>query len=37
MEFDEALPTARILQEMERNRPPVVKEIRLFDFTGVKV
>jgi phenylalanyl-tRNA synthetase beta chain len=32
MEFDEALPAARILQEMERNRPPVVKEIRLFDF-----
>jgi phenylalanyl-tRNA synthetase beta chain len=32
MEFDETLPAARILEEMERNRPPVVKEIRLFDF-----
>jgi phenylalanyl-tRNA synthetase beta chain len=32
MEFDENLPSARILDEMRRNRPPVVQEIRLFDF-----
>src|SRR5882672_7035273 len=32
MEFDERLPAARILEEIERNRPPVVREIRLFDF-----
>ncbi|HET7201604.1 MAG TPA: phenylalanine--tRNA ligase subunit beta [Burkholderiales bacterium] len=32
MEFDEGLPAARILEEMERNRPPFVQEIRLFDF-----
>src|SRR5882672_3673217 len=32
MEFDETLPAARILEEMERNRPTVVREIRLFDF-----
>jgi phenylalanyl-tRNA synthetase beta chain len=31
MEFDESLPVSRILEEMERNRPPVVQEIRLFD------
>ncbi|HKW36769.1 MAG TPA: phenylalanine--tRNA ligase subunit beta [Burkholderiales bacterium] len=32
MEFDEGLPAARVLEELERNRPPVVQEIRLFDF-----
>ena len=32
MEFDESLPAARILEEMERNRPPLVQEIRWFDF-----
>jgi len=32
MWFDENLPAAKILAEMERNRPPVVQEIRLFDF-----
>jgi phenylalanyl-tRNA synthetase beta chain len=32
MEFDEGLPVAQILEEMERNRPAVVQEIRLFDF-----
>jgi phenylalanyl-tRNA synthetase beta chain len=32
MEFDESLPVARILQEIEQNRPPVVQEIRLFDY-----
>jgi len=32
MEFDDSLPAARILEEIERNRPPVVQEIRLFDF-----
>jgi phenylalanyl-tRNA synthetase beta chain len=32
MEFEESLPAARILEEMERNRPSVVQEIRLFDF-----
>jgi len=32
MEFDEGLPVAIILEEMERNRPAVVQEIRLFDF-----
>ncbi|HXZ54360.1 MAG TPA: phenylalanine--tRNA ligase subunit beta [Burkholderiales bacterium] len=32
MEFDESLPAARILEEIDRNRPPVVQEIRLFDF-----
>jgi phenylalanyl-tRNA synthetase beta chain len=32
MEFDESLPAAQILEEIERNRPPVVQEIRLFDF-----
>jgi phenylalanyl-tRNA synthetase beta chain len=32
MWFDENLPAAQILAEMERNRPPVVQEIRLFDF-----
>jgi len=31
MEFDERLPAAEILEEMERNRPSVVQEIRLFD------
>ncbi len=32
MEFDEGLPAAQILEEMERNRPAVVQEIRLFDY-----
>jgi len=32
MEFDESLPAARILEEIERNRPSTVQEIRLFDF-----
>jgi phenylalanyl-tRNA synthetase beta chain len=32
MEFDEGLPAAQILEEMERHRPAVVQEIRLFDF-----
>jgi phenylalanyl-tRNA synthetase beta chain len=32
MEFEEGLPAARILEEMEANRPAVVQEIRLFDF-----
>ncbi|HET7764165.1 MAG TPA: phenylalanine--tRNA ligase subunit beta [Burkholderiales bacterium] len=32
MEFDDSLPAARILEEMKRNRPPLVREIRLFDF-----
>jgi phenylalanyl-tRNA synthetase beta chain len=32
MEFDESLPAARILEEIDRNRPPLVQEIRLFDF-----
>ena len=32
MEFDEGLPAAQILEAMERNRPAVVQEIRLFDF-----
>ena len=32
MEFDESLPAAKILEEMEQNRPAVVQEIRLFDF-----
>ena len=31
MEFDERLPAAEILQEMQENRPSVVQEIRLFD------
>jgi len=31
MEFDERLPAAEILEEMERNRPSVVQEVRLFD------
>jgi len=32
MEFDEGLPVARILDEMELNKPALVQEIRLFDF-----
>jgi phenylalanyl-tRNA synthetase beta chain len=32
MEFADSIPAARILEEMERNRPPLVQEIRLFDF-----
>src|SRR5258708_12085397 len=32
MEFDEAIPVSRILEELAKNRPPVVQDIRLFDF-----
>jgi len=31
MEFDEDLSAAEILEELTRNRPPLVQEIRLFD------
>ena len=31
MEFEESLPAARILEELTRNRPVLVQEIRLFD------
>jgi phenylalanyl-tRNA synthetase beta chain len=31
MEFDEGLSAAEILGELERKRPPLVQEIRLFD------
>ena len=32
MEFDEAIPVSSILEELARNRPPLVQDIRLFDF-----
>ncbi len=32
MEFDEAIPVSSILEELTRNRPPLVQDIRLFDF-----
>jgi phenylalanyl-tRNA synthetase beta chain len=32
MEFDEGIPAAQILGEMERHKPAVVQEIRVFDF-----
>ncbi|HYS68789.1 MAG TPA: hypothetical protein VEM14_01000, partial [Gemmatimonadaceae bacterium] len=32
MEFDEAIPVSDILDELRRNRPPLVQDIRLFDF-----
>ena len=32
MEFEENLPAARILDEIDRNRPPLVQETRVFDF-----
>jgi len=32
MEFDEAIPVSGILEELTRNRPPLVQDIRLFDF-----
>jgi len=32
MEFDEGLPVGKILEEMERNRPSLAQEIRVFDF-----
>ena len=32
MEFDEAIPVSDILEELTRNRPPLVQDIRLFDF-----
>ena len=31
MEFDESVPAARILDELERNRPSVVQEVRWID------
>ena len=32
MEFDEGIPVSGILEELARNRPPLVQNIRLFDF-----
>ncbi len=32
MEFDEGIPVSGILEELVRNRPPLVQNIRLFDF-----
>ncbi|TMH87662.1 MAG: phenylalanine--tRNA ligase subunit beta [Betaproteobacteria bacterium] len=32
MEFDEGTPVSGILEELTRNRPPLVQDIRLFDF-----
>jgi phenylalanyl-tRNA synthetase beta chain len=32
MEFDEAIPVSSILEELAKNRPPLVQDIRLFDF-----
>src|SRR5204862_92047 len=32
MEFDEGIPVSGILEELTRNRPPLVQDIRLFDF-----
>jgi len=32
MEFDEVTPVSGILEELTRNRPPLVQNIRLFDF-----
>jgi len=32
MEFDEGIPVSGILEELARNRPPLVQDIRLFDF-----
>ncbi len=32
MEFDEGIPVSIILEELARNRPPLVQNIRLFDF-----
>ena len=32
MEFDEAIPVSSILEELAKNRPPLVQNIRLFDF-----
>jgi len=32
MEFDDGIPVAIILEELARNRPPLVQNIRLFDF-----
>ncbi len=32
MEFDEAIPVSSIREELTRNRPPLVQDIRLFDF-----
>src|SRR5205809_781917 len=32
MEFDEGIPVSGILEELTRNRPPLVQNIRLFDF-----
>ena len=32
MEFDEGIPVSSILEELARNRPPLVQNIRLFDF-----
>ncbi len=32
MEFDEGIPVSNILEELARNRPPLVQNIRLFDF-----
>jgi phenylalanyl-tRNA synthetase beta chain len=32
MEFDEAIPVSSILEELARNRPPLVQDVRLFDF-----
>jgi phenylalanyl-tRNA synthetase beta chain len=31
MEFEESLPVAEVLEELTRNRPVLVQEIRLFD------
>jgi phenylalanyl-tRNA synthetase beta chain len=32
MEFDERVPVSSILDELTRNRPALVQDIRLFDF-----
>jgi len=32
MEFDEGIPVSGILEELARNRPPLVQDIRLFDY-----
>ncbi len=32
MEFDEGTPVSGILEELARNRPPLIQKVRLFDF-----
>ena len=32
MEFDEGVPVSSILDELARNRSPLVQDIQLFDF-----